>query len=114
MGKPGIMMYFEIYPCLEMMTRAEKGDLLEAMMLYGMTGETPKLSGNIKMLWPLLKDRVDRDTNRYNRVVIRNQYASYAKTAAKNGEEKLSYEQWLERNYPNGYQLEDNADQWEE
>lgn len=107
MGKPGIMMYFEIYPCLELMSQKEKGDLLDAMMYYGMTGEKPNVSGNLKILWPLLKDRLDRDTNRYNRIVIRNQYASYVKSAQKKDGPVLSYEEWVETNYPNGIQLED-------
>ena len=106
MGKPGIMIYFEIYPCLEMMTLEEKGELLEAMMCYGMTGEEPKLSGNLRFMWPLLRDKLDRDTNRYNRIVMRNQYAAYAKSAAKSEGKKLSYEEWKEKNYPNEYQWE--------
>ena len=107
MGKPGIMMYFEIYPCLELMTREEKGDLLEALMYYGMTGKELELTGNLKLLWPLLKDRVDRDDNRYNRIVVRNQYASYVKSAQSKNQRTLSYEEWMEENYPNGIQLEE-------
>ncbi len=107
MGKPGIMMYFEIYPCLKLMSREEKGDLLESMMHYGMTGEEPKLSGTLEVLWPLLKDRVDRDTDRYNRTVVRNQYASYVKSAQSKNQTALSYEDWKEIHYPNGIQLEE-------
>ena len=107
MGKPGIMLYFEICPCLKLMTQNEKGELLDAMMAYGQSGEEPELTEKLQIIWPLIRDKLDRDTDRYNRIVIRNEYASYAKSAAKNQEEKLSYSQWLESNYPNENQWED-------
>ena len=100
MGKPGIMLYFEIMPALETMSMELRGELLTAMMYYGKTGKKPKMEGTLKMIWPLIQVRLDCDTKRYDKVVIRNQYATYAKAAKKNNEEKLSYEKWLEIHYP--------------
>jgi hypothetical protein len=100
MGKPGIMLYFEICPCLELMTQKEKGDLLDAMLAYGQTEKEPELSGKLQIIWPLIRVRLDCDTKRYDKIVIRNQYATYAKAAKKNNEEKLSYEKWLKIHYP--------------
>ena len=106
MGKPGIMVYFEIRPCLELMTMKERGELLTAMLEYGETGEEPKLAGNLRVVWPLIRDKLDRDTKRYDNIVMRNRYASYAKTAANNSVGKLSYDQWKELKYPNRTQWE--------
>ena len=103
MAKPGIMIYFEICPCLEMMTIREKGELLDALLSYGQTGEDPPLKGRLYILWPLIRDRLDRDTKRYENIVMRNKYASYAKSAGKG---KLSYEDWKAQNYPNQSQWE--------
>ena len=100
MGKPGIMLYFEIRPCLDMMPMEMRGELLTAMMDYGEKGKEPKLTGILEALWPLIRVRLDCDTKRYDKIVIRNQYATYAKAAKKNNEEKLSYEKWLKIHYP--------------
>ena len=110
MGKPGIMIYFEIRPCLDTLPMEQRGELLTAMMDYGQTGEEPQLTGLLKALWPLIRVRLDCDTKRYDKIVIRNKYASYAKSAMKNNQEKLSYEKWLEIHYPDyvdDYPLDD-------
>ena len=100
MGKPGIMVYFDIRPCLDMMPMEMRGELLTAMMDYGQTGKEPELTGMLEVIWPLIRVRLDCDTKRYDKIVIRNQYATYAKAAKKNKEEKLAYEKWLEVHYP--------------
>lgn len=43
MGKqPGVMLYFEIRPCLERLTMDEQGRLFNAILDYGEEGIEPK------------------------------------------------------------------------
>lgn len=115
MGKPGIMLYFELRPCIEQMNPQEKAEMLDALMDYGEYGQTPELSEKLRMLWPLVRQKLDRDTDRYERTVNRNQYALYSRYAARNNQPKLSYDQWKEQqNLPvvvHGSPVEEKADQ---
>jgi len=45
----------------EELTYEEKGRLYEAMIRYASTGEHPKLSGNERFIFPVMKARIDRD-----------------------------------------------------
>ena len=96
MGRPGMMIYFELRQCMQWMSYAEKGELFDALLLYGETGRVPELSERLAIVWPLLQPKLDQDRQRYNTVVVRNAYARYVRKTVKEGREKLSFEQWKE------------------
>ena len=94
MGKPGVMFYFEVRPCLNRLSREEKGDLFEAILDYGQYGLLPELDGMAGVAWDFLQPKLDRDHDRYDRTTQQKAYAAYVREAGKRGEEKLSFAQW--------------------
>lgn len=66
MGKqPGVMLYFDIRPSLNRMSREEKGSLLEAILDYGQFGVVPELEGPLGYVWDFIQPRLDQDRERY-------------------------------------------------
>lgn len=67
MGKqPGVMLYFEIRGGLSKLTQEEKGNLLDAILCYGESGEEPLLHGAAAVVWEMLKPRILRDREKYD------------------------------------------------
>lgn len=63
--RPGVVVYFELLDALPALRDAEKGQLFEAILRYGRDGETPDFSGALFAIWALVKQKLDRDTQRY-------------------------------------------------
>ena len=96
MGKPGVMFYFEIRPCLKRLDEHELNQLFWAIMDYSEYGSEPQLEGMPGMAWDLIRLRLDRDNDRYNRVVTQKAYANYCKKADREKTPRLSYEDWMQ------------------
>ena len=94
--KPGVMIYFEMLPVLELLKDEEKGALFHAIMVYGADGTCPKLSGKLALMWPLIQQRLDRDWERYRMVVIKRKYAAFARWEKQHGREPMPYSMWVE------------------
>lgn len=99
MAKPGIMFYFDIRPCLKRLNYEEKGRLFEAMLDYGELGIEPELEGMSGIAWDFLRPGLDRDTDRYERVILQKKYAAYSRECKKNQTEVTPYPQWLNEMY---------------
>lgn len=67
--RPGVMLYYEFARVMKNMTYEEKGRFIEAIMDYAMDGTEPRLKGGLKMFWPMVQDKIDRDVASYGRVV---------------------------------------------
>ena len=77
---PGVLIYFEMAPCLELLTDEECGALMKGMLRYAMTGAEPELEGSaLAMAWCILKPRVDADRVAYERKVEKAQAAALAR-----------------------------------
>lgn len=63
--KPGVMLYFEIRPCLAHLSNEEKGQLFEAILAYGEDGELPTLDDRLEIAWAFIRQRVDADNEKY-------------------------------------------------
>ncbi len=63
--KPGVMLYFEIRPCLSHLTREEKGQLLDAILAYSEDGEIPELDDRLEIAWSFIRQRIDADNEKY-------------------------------------------------
>lgn len=61
-----VKVYFDFDERTEMLTEAERGRLLLAMLHYAKTGEETELRGNERFLWPVFKSDIDRDVRAYD------------------------------------------------
>ena len=95
--KPGVMIYFDVAAAMESLNYSEKGRLFQAIMDYAQYGEVPELSGKLRTLWPLLTSRMDLDTDRYQRTVIRRKYAAYKRWEQYKLREPLSLVEWMDK-----------------
>ena len=57
---PGVMLYFDLRPCLDHLTREEQGMLFQAILDYGETGCPPELPGALAIAWAFIQPRLDR------------------------------------------------------
>ena len=96
MAKPGVMFYFDVRPCLKRLTNEEKGLLFEAILDYGETGCVGELTDTLRIVWPLIQNKLDTDSLQYDKKVVKRKYASYTRWSKEHQEIPLSYEDWLE------------------
>lgn len=83
MGKqPGVMLYFEIRPCLERLTMEEQGQLFRAILDYGEEGIEPNFDYMLGIAWDFIKPRLERDRERYEEVSRKRAEAAQARWAA--------------------------------
>lgn len=69
MGKqPGVMLYFEIRPCLARLTMDDQGRLFNAILNYGEFGVEPGFEYMLGVAWDFIKPRLDRDREHYEEV----------------------------------------------
>lgn len=68
MPKPGVMLYFDLRPCLKRLTQEQKGQLFEAILEYGEFGAVPNFDDDIGLTiaWDFIRNMVDRDDKRYS------------------------------------------------
>ena len=50
-SQPGVMLYFEVRPCLIRLNDGEKGQLFEAILDYGEHGIVPDFDGKMGVAW---------------------------------------------------------------
>ena len=94
-NKPGVMIYFDIIPLIEGMSPDDAGQLFLAILKYAQYGEIPSLSGFALAVWPFVKSLVDRDSQRYDLVRKKKQWAVYCREAKRRGETPLELEAWI-------------------
>ena len=92
---PGVMIYFDLRPCLTQLSAAEKGRLLEAILDYSEFGTVPDFSGKLGIAWGFLRPKLDRDRDAHARKVQQRKYAVYVRESKKSGTPPLSFEEWL-------------------
>lgn len=96
MPKPGVMLYFDLRPCLKRLTQEQKGQLFEAILEYGEFGAVPNFDDDIGLAvaWDLIRPMIDRDNERYLAQVQKKQYAVYTRECKKNGIDVPDFETW--------------------
>lgn len=67
--RPGVMLYFDLRPCMKRLSLEEKGQLFEHILDYAEFGEVPEPDGILGVAWDFIKPRIDRDAERYEEVV---------------------------------------------
>jgi hypothetical protein len=64
------MLYFDFRPSMKYLTREQKGDLLEAIYCYGQDEIEPEFDDiETQIVWSLLKQAIERDAGRYQKVI---------------------------------------------
>ena len=95
MARPGIMLYFDILEPIKVLPDADKGRLLVAMLEYGKSGIVPEFDGMLALAWGFVKPKIDKDSEEYNRTVLKRQYATFCRDRKRKGEPDISFEEWL-------------------
>lgn len=112
MGRPGVMLYFDMLEPIRVLPDADKGRLLVAILEYGKEGTQPQFDGMLALAWWFVKPKIDRDREEYERTVLRRQYATFCRERKKKNEPEISFDEWL---MITGYQMishDINDDQW--
>lgn len=95
MGRPGIMLYFDMLEPIQVLTNAERGKLLTAILEYGKEGKKPDFRGKLALAWGFVQPKLDRDENSYDMAVLQRKYAGFCSRRSYNGLQKIEFEDWL-------------------
>lgn len=112
MARPGIMLYFDILDPIRVLPDADKGRLLVAMLEYGKSGMVPEFDGMLQLAWGFVKPKIDKDSEEYNRTVLKRQYAAFCRDRKKKGEPEISFEEWLMTVNNQSYQVTSHDNTW--
>lgn len=92
--KPGVMLYFELYPMLKQMTVEDAHALIMAIFEYAQNGVLPRFSSQaLDYVWEFVRLNIDRDSERYLRVVEQRRKAAekrWQKQAAPSDEDAFA------------------------
>lgn len=96
MKQPGVLLYFDVRPCLKRLSKEEKGELFEAILEYGEFGTVPEFEGSLGVAWDFIQPQIDRDRENYLKTVDKRKYAVFVREEKKAGREPPSFEEWKE------------------
>ncbi len=83
MAKPGVMMYFDLQPCLQRLSYEDKGRLFEAILDYGKNGVLPDFDGALAVAWDFIQPRIDHDHQRYMEISQKRRAAALSRNNCK-------------------------------
>lgn len=95
MGRPGIMLYFDILEPIRMLPDEDKGKLLVAMLEYGRDGIKPELDGMLGIVWSFVQPKIDKDGERYEDSKLQREYAVFCKKRKRIWMPKILFEDWI-------------------
>ena len=105
MARPGIMLYFDILEPIRVLPDADKGRLLVAMLEYGQSGVVPEFDGMLALAWGFVKPKIDKDSDEYNRTILKRQYATFCRDRKKKGEPEITFDEWMTNYGDQSYQV---------
>ena len=112
MARPGIMLYFDILEPIKVLPDADKGRLLVAMLEYGQTGNVPEFDGMLALAWGFVKPKIDKDSEEYNRTILKRQYATFCRDRKRKGEPEIGFDEWLITIDNQSYQMISHDTKW--
>ena len=112
MARPGIMLYFDILEPIKVLPDADKGRLLVAMLEYGQSGIVPQFDGMLSLAWGFVKPKIDKDSEEYNKTVLKRQYATFCRDRKRKGEPEISFEEWMMTIDDQSYQMISSDTKW--
>ena len=96
--KPGVMVYFDVIPAIEIMPVEECGELFLSILKYARDKVEPAHKGDAtRYLWEMIRQRIDHDDERYSKICTDRRYNAYVRSRKKAGKEALEFEEWVER-----------------
>ena len=112
MARPGIMLYFDILEPIRVLPDADKGRLLVAMLEYGQAGTVPEFEGMLALAWGFVKPKIDKDSEEYNKTILKRQYATFCRDRKRKGEPEIGFDEWLMTIDNQSYQMISNDTTW--
>ena len=112
MARPGIMVYFDMMGPLKVLPDTDKGRLFWAMLEYGKNGTVPEFDGMLSLAWEFVKPKIDKDSEEYNRTVLKRQYATFCRDRKKKGEPEISFDEWMMTIDNQSYQMISHDIKW--
>lgn len=79
MARPGIMLYFDVRPCLKRLTMEQQGELFNAILDFGENGVVPSFDGLLGIAWDFIEPRLVRDNERYEKTVSARRAAAHSR-----------------------------------
>lgn len=95
MARPGVMLYFDLLGPIKVLSDADKGRLFIAILEYGQSGKVPAFDGILALAWGFVKPKIDKDSEEYNRTILKRQYATFCRDRKRKGEPDITFEEWL-------------------
>lgn len=112
MPRPGVMIYFDILDPISVLTDADKGRLFVAILEYGQSGKVPAFDGMLALAWGFVKPKIDKDSEEYNKTILKRQYATFCRDRKRKGEPEVSFEEWLMTIDNQNYQMISHDIKW--
>ena len=112
MPRPGVMIYFDILEPISVLTDADKGRLFVAILEYGQSGKVPAFYGMLALAWGFVKPKIDKDSEEYNKTILKRQYATFCRDRKRKGEPEVSFEEWLMTIDNQNYQMISHDINW--
>lgn len=94
MPKPGVMIYFDIIPAVQILSNEECGELFKLILLYSSNGDYIEPNGKVKLAWEFIKPSVDRDSQRYEEVSAQARHKVYIRECKRQKKKPLDFEEW--------------------
>ena len=91
---PGVLLYREVYVCIQHLTDEDAGRLVRSIFEYAFEGVAPQLPTHLSLVWTLLQPALDRDRERYEEKVWKATYAADSRERKRKGLPRLSYPEW--------------------
>lgn len=98
MPRPGLLLYFDILPALDVLPAATVGELLLAALHYAQDGAEPDFEDNaLTFAWAFLKPAIDRDGAAYDEKQQRGDWLTYCRKCKRDRVDALDFETWRQR-----------------
>jgi len=94
--QPGVMLYFDNFRVLEMLSDMEAGIMFKAIMNYAEKGVEPEFEERgLNLIWYMIRPRIDYDANAYREKCESNAYSVHCREAKKRGEAPMEKSRFL-------------------
>ena len=103
--RPGVMLYFDLRPCLKALSLDQKGLLFDSILSYGEIGVVPQFDDSmLTVAWNFIQPKIDADAERYKKRCEKAQESANARWG--NVTENTEYPNGCERipTHTNGYE----------
>ena len=100
----GIIIYFDCYEAMRVLTDEEKGKMFSAMMDYARTGEVPPFEDRLMVsIWTLIRPKIEWAMERYDETCNRNRrkanqrwWIRYCEKTGQNPDDEIARREWEE------------------